>query len=110
MGTLAAPGIHTPLWYIACVAHIKRDRDKLLVRVRKIRGQLNAVEAAITEEDDCSRVLNTLAACRGALNGLMLEILEGHIRGHVVDPDRNPESRQARATAELIEVLRAYLR
>ena len=59
------------------VEHIKRDRDKLLVRVRKIRGQLNAVEAAITEEDDCSRVLNTLAACRGALNGLMLEILEG---------------------------------
>lgn len=92
------------------MAHIKRDREKLLARVRKIRGQLNAIESAIDGDDECSRVLNTLAACRGALNGLMVEILEGHIRFHVVDPDQRPESKRAQATAELIEVLRAYLR
>lgn len=92
------------------MAHIKRDRDKLLARVKKIRGQINAIEAAISDDDDCSRVLNTLASCRGALNALMVEILEGHIRGHVVDPDARPESKRARATAELIEVLRTYLR
>ncbi|MBK8482464.1 MAG: metal/formaldehyde-sensitive transcriptional repressor [Proteobacteria bacterium] len=92
------------------MAHLQRDREKLLARVKKIRGQLNAVEAAITENDDCSRVLMTLAACRGALNGLMIEILEGHIRFHVVDPAQRPESKRAQAAAELIEVLRTYLR
>jgi DNA-binding FrmR family transcriptional regulator len=92
------------------VAHIKRDREKLLARVKKIRGQINAIETAISDDDDCSRVLNTLASCRGALNALMVEILEGHIRFHVVDPDDRPESKRAQATAELIEVLRAYMR
>lgn len=92
------------------MAHLKRQREKLLTRVKKIRGQLNAVESAISDDDDCSRVLMTLAACRGALNGLMVEILEDHIRFHVVDPDQRPESKRAQATAELIEVLRAYIR
>jgi DNA-binding FrmR family transcriptional regulator len=93
------------------MAHTSRDREKLLSRVRKIRGQLNAVETALSEEQDCSQVLMTLASCRGALNGLMLEIVEGHIRFHIVDPDQRPSSsKQAQATAELIEVLRTYLR
>jgi DNA-binding FrmR family transcriptional regulator len=92
------------------MAHLQRDREKLLARVKKIRGQLNAVETAIAGDDDCSRVLMTLAACRGALNGLMIEILEGHIRFHVVDPDQRPESKRAQAAAELIDVLRTYLR
>lgn len=92
------------------MAHLQRDQDKMLARVKKIRGQLNAVEAAITEHDDCTRVLNTLAACRGALNGLMVEILEGHIRFHVAAPDQRPDSKRAKATDELIDVLRSYLR
>ena len=95
---------------MGAVAHLKRDRDKLLARVKKIRGQLNAVEKALVGDDDCSQVLMTLAACRGALTGLMVEILEGHIRFHVVDPDQRPDSDRAQATAELIEVLRTYLR
>ena len=92
------------------MAHLSRDREKLLNRIKKIRGQLGAVETAITEDVECSDVLMTLAACRGALNGLMLEILEGHIRFHVVDPNQRRDSKRAKATAELIEVLRAYLR
>lgn len=92
------------------MAHLKRDRDKLLARIKKIRGQLNAVETAITEDDECANVLMTLAACHGALNGLTVEIIEGHIRFHVVDPDQRPDSKRAKATTELIEVLRAYLR
>ena len=92
------------------MAHISRDRKKLLARVKRIRGQLNAVETAVSEDDDCSRVLMTLAACHGALNGLMVEILEGHIRFHIVDPDQRPTSKQAQATTELIDVLRTYLR
>jgi DNA-binding FrmR family transcriptional regulator len=93
------------------MAHVGQDREKLLARVKKVRGQLNAVEAALTEGGDCSKVLMTLAACRGGLNALMVEIIEGHIRFHIVDPDDRPRtSRQAQATAELIEVLRTYLR
>ena len=92
------------------MAHLKRDREKLLARIKRIRGQLNAVEAAVVADDDCSKVLMTLAACHGALNGLMAEILEGHIRDHVVDPDQRPDSKRGLATAELIEVLRTYLR
>jgi DNA-binding FrmR family transcriptional regulator len=93
------------------MGHTDRDREKLLARVKKARGQLNAVETALVDGQDCSQVLMTLAACRGALNGLMLEIVEGHIRFHIVDPDqRSPSSKQAQATTELIEVLRTYLR
>lgn len=92
------------------MAHTSRDREKLLARVKKIRGQLNAVETALTGGEECSQVLMTLAACRGALNGLMLEIVEGHIRFHIVDPDQRPTSKPAQAAAELIEVLRTYLR
>jgi DNA-binding FrmR family transcriptional regulator len=93
------------------MGHTKRDREKLLTRVKKIRGQLNAVETSLVDGQECSQVLMTLAACRGALNSLMFEIVEGHIRFHIVDPDqRSPNSKQAQATAELIEVLRTYLR
>jgi FrmR/RcnR family transcriptional regulator, repressor of frmRAB operon len=92
------------------MAHLKRDREKLLARVKKIRGQLNAVEKAITDDGECSDVLMTLSSCHGALKGLMCEILEGHIRDHVVDPDQRPDSKRAQAAAELIEVLHSYLR
>jgi DNA-binding FrmR family transcriptional regulator len=92
------------------VAHLAHDQDKLLARVKKIRGQLNAVEKAITDNDECADTLMTLASCHGALNGLMLEILEGHIRHHVVDPDQRPDTKRAQASAQLIEVLRTYLR
>jgi DNA-binding FrmR family transcriptional regulator len=92
------------------MGHTASDKTKLLKRVGRIRGQLNAVESALERDDDCSAVLQTLAACRGALNGLMSEIIEGHIRFHIVDPARRPTSEQARATQELLDVLRAYLK
>ena len=92
------------------MGHTARDRNKLLARLKKIRGQLNAVEKALLEGEECSQVLMTLAACRGAMNGLVSEIVEDHIRFHIVDPDQRPNSKQAQATTELIEVLRSYLR
>ena len=92
------------------MAHTIRDKKKLLNRVRRIRGQIDAVEKALEQEQDCSRILLTIAACRGAINGLMAEIIEGHIRYHVVDPDREPTSEKARAAQELIDVLKAYLK
>jgi len=92
------------------LAHIIRDKKKMLNRVRRIRGQIESVEDAIEREADCSDILHTISACRGAINALMAEVLDGHIRFHVMDPDQDPRSEKARATQELIDVLRAYLK
>jgi DNA-binding FrmR family transcriptional regulator len=90
--------------------HTIRDRDKLIARVRRIRGQIEAVEKAIVNEEECSKVLTTVAACRGALTALTAEILEDHIRFHVMDPEVKPNSKRARASEELIDIVRAFLK
>jgi DNA-binding FrmR family transcriptional regulator len=90
--------------------HTVRDRTKLMNRVSRIRGQLNGIEKSLERDGDCGAILQQLAACRGALNGLMAEILEDHVRYHVVDPDIPPDSEQAEATEQLIDLVRAYLR
>jgi FrmR/RcnR family transcriptional regulator, repressor of frmRAB operon len=92
------------------MAHIIRDKEKLLNRVRRIRGQVEAVERALETEADCSEILHTIAACRGAINALMTEVIDGHIRFHVVDPDRRPTSSQAIAAQELIDIIKQYVR
>ena len=92
------------------MAHTKKDKEKLLNRVNRIKGQLNAIEKALEGDDHCSTVLQTIAACRGAINGLMAEILEGHVRFHVVDPRRKPTPEQAEATEELIDLVNRYLK
>ena len=93
------------------MAHIIRDRQKVLNRVRRIRGQLDAIEKALGEEEqDCSAILQVISACRGAINGLMAEVLEGHVRFHVLNPDVRPTSTQARAAQELIDVVKTYLK
>jgi DNA-binding FrmR family transcriptional regulator len=92
------------------MAHTTRDKKKLLNRIRRIRGQLSAVEKAVEEEQDCSVILLTLSACRGAISSLTAEVIEGHIRFHVVDPDKKPSSEQAKAVQELIAVVKTYLK
>jgi DNA-binding FrmR family transcriptional regulator len=92
------------------MAHTIRDKKKLLNRARRIRGQVEAIEKALDQERDCSELLQTIAACRGAINSLMAEVIEGHIRFHVVDPDAKPTSEQARAAQELMDVVKTYLR
>lgn len=90
--------------------HTVRERQKIISRIRRIRGQLEAVEKAVTEEKGCFEVLQTVAAARGAMNGLVAEIIEDHVRFHVLDSDARPTSKQARAAEELIEVVRAYVK
>ena len=92
------------------MAHTVRERSKLMNRVRRVRGQVNGIEKLLEDDTDCGKVLQQLAACRGAINGLMAEILEDHIRFHVVDPSIDPESEQAEATEQLIDLVRSYLR
>ena len=92
------------------MTHTIRDKKKLLNRVRRISGQVAAIERALEEEQEASSILQTIAACRGAMNSLMTEVIEGHIRFHVVNPDTQPTSEQAIATQELIDVLRTYMK
>jgi len=92
------------------IMHTTKDREKLLNRVRRIRGQIEAVEKAIASEEECSKVLLTIAACRGALTSLTAEMLEDFIRFHVADPEAKANSKRARAAEELIEMVRAYLK
>lgn len=87
-----------------------RDQSKLMNRVKRIRGQLNGIEKSLERERNCGDILQQLAACRGALNGLMAEILEDHVRYHVVDPATPSDSEQAEAAVQLIDLVRAYLR
>jgi DNA-binding FrmR family transcriptional regulator len=65
---------------------------------------------ALEEEQDCSTVLLTIAACRGAIKGLIAEVIEGHLRFHVVDPDQHPASDKAKAAPQLIDVIKTYLK
>jgi DNA-binding FrmR family transcriptional regulator len=90
--------------------HSLRDKKKQLNRARRIRGQIEAVEKALDREQGCSTILRTIAACRGAISSRMAEIIEGHIRSHVVDPDHQPTSEKAKAAQELIDVVKACLK
>lgn len=92
------------------MAHTVRDKEKLVLRIRRIRGQIEAVERALTTDQDCSDVLQLITAARGALNGLMAELVEDHVRFHVIDPRQKPSSEQALAADELIDIIRAYLK
>jgi DNA-binding FrmR family transcriptional regulator len=90
------------------MAHTIREKTKLLARVRRIRGQMEAVERAIEAEIGCADVLQLIASVRGAVNGLMAEVMEDHIRFHVLNPAR--ERDRTRGAEELIEVVRTYMR
>lgn len=92
------------------MAHTTTDKEKLLTRVRRIRGQVEAIERALESEQECASVLQLMAACRGALNGLMAEVMEGHVRFHVLSPDGSKNSTQVKAAEELIDIVRAYLK
>ena len=90
------------------MSHTKREKMKLLNRVRRIRGQVEALERALEDEQGCASVLHLIVAARGAMSSLMTEVIEDHIRLHVVDPDKGAE--RSRGAEELIEAVQAYLK
>ncbi len=92
------------------MAHTIREKTKLLNRVRRVRGQIEALERALEEEKGCVDVLHLVVAVRGAMNSLMAEIIEDHIRMHVVDPTRERDRSRAQGAEELIAVVQAYLK
>jgi len=91
------------------MAHTITGQKKLLGRIRRIQGQAGALERAVEGQADCLAVLQQIAAIRGAVNGLMAEVLEGHLREHLADPDLDGEARRAETDA-VARVLKSYLR
>jgi DNA-binding FrmR family transcriptional regulator len=92
------------------MAHTIEEKKKLLNRVRRIRGRVDSIERALDQDSECSDVLHNISACRGAMDALMAEVIEGHIRFHVLDPKTRPTDEQTRAADDLIHALRAYLK
>ena len=92
------------------MGHTIREKEKLLNRVRRVRGQVEALERAIGEEKGCADVLHLIVAARGAMNSLMVEVIEDHIREHVVDPAIERNAARAEGAEQLIEIVRAYLK
>lgn len=90
--------------------HTKLHRDKLLARVRRLRGQVEAIERALEGEAQCDQVMHRIAAARGAMAGLMAEVVADHVRTHLVDTDRYPDALNPEAAETLLDVIRAYLK
>ena len=88
---------------------LSREKQKLISRVRRLGGQIAAAERAVGDGDECADILMLLAAIRGGVNSLMAEILEDHIRLHIIHPNRARESPEE-LTKDLISLVRAYLR
>lgn len=92
------------------MAHTIRDRAKLLARVRRIRGQVEAIERALEAEAGCEQVMHLLVSTRAAMAGLMSEVVEDHVRTHLVDTDRHPGALDTDAVEQLLAVIRTYLK
>jgi DNA-binding FrmR family transcriptional regulator len=92
------------------VSHTVRDKANLLARVRRIRGQVEALERALEAEKGCAEIMQQIAAFRGAANGLMTEVIEEHVRTHVASPSIMSNAERTRGADELVDVVRAYLR
>jgi DNA-binding FrmR family transcriptional regulator len=90
------------------MTHAVHEKQKLLNRVRRLRGQVDAIERALEAEDSCTQVMALLTAARGAINGMMAEVVEDHIQEHMMAA--KPTREETRAADELIEVLRSYIR
>jgi DNA-binding FrmR family transcriptional regulator len=91
------------------MAHTTKDKKKLLSRIRRIKGQTEAIERALEGEVECDEILQLVASCRGALNGLIAELIEGHLRFHVLNPNQKTQPSQLEAADELMAVVKRYL-
>ena len=92
------------------MTHTIREKQKLLARVRRLRGQIEAIERALEGEAGCESVMHLIAGARGAMAGLMAEVVEDHVRTHLVDTDTHPNALNTDAVEQLLEVVRTYLK
>lgn len=87
----------------------EKNKQKLVARIRRIRGQVDAIERSLTGDDDCADVLMLLANVRGGVNSLMAEVLEDHIRHHMTGRDKDVIPAEELAEG-LVDLVRAYLK
>ena len=92
------------------MTHTVREKAKLLARVRRMKGQMEAIERALEAETGCEQVMQLIAGVRGALAGLMAEVVEDHMRTHLVNPETHPGALNAEAAEQLLDVVRTYLK
>jgi DNA-binding FrmR family transcriptional regulator len=88
--------------------HTVAHKKKLIARVRRVRGQIDAVERALAGERGCEEVVRTIAAARGAINALCAEVLCDHLTDHLAAP-RVSTAERADAAAELAQVIRQFV-
>jgi DNA-binding FrmR family transcriptional regulator len=86
-----------------------KEQQKLIARVRRIRGQVDAIERSLSGQEHCADILMLLANVRGGINGLMAEVLEDHIRLHMMSPEKS-EFTSTELAEDLIDLVRAYLK
>jgi len=88
------------------MSHTLKNKERLMGRISRLQGQLKSANNALENEEDCYKIMLTLASCRGALNGLMADIMEEHIRDHIGTAKNTKEASQA--SEEAIEILRSF--
>ena len=92
------------------MAHVVEGKQRLLNRVHRLRGQIDALERALDAEAGCDEVMRLLTTARGAINGIMAEVVEDHIQMHMIDPGRKRSKSEKSAADELLGVLRTYIK
>jgi FrmR/RcnR family transcriptional regulator, repressor of frmRAB operon len=92
------------------MTHTIKEKKKLLARVSRLRGQVEAIERALNEEAGCERIMHMIAGIRGGVASLMAEVVEDHIRTHLVDPKKSPGALNAEAADQLIDVVHTYMK
>ena len=95
---------------MSAMTHTIREKQKLLARVRRIRGQVEGIERALDGEAGCENVMHLIAGVRGAVAGLMSEVVEDHVRTHLVDAGKYRGALNAEAAEQLLAVVRTYLK
>ena len=91
------------------MAHTVKHKKSLLTRIRRIKGQANALEGALDSEAECAVILQQIAAIRGAVNGLMMEVLDGHLREHLGSEALSATQREVEID-QVISIFRTYLK
>jgi DNA-binding FrmR family transcriptional regulator len=89
--------------------HLDKEKKKLVARIKRIRGQVDSIERSLSTNDNCADVLMLLATVRGGINSLMAEVLEDHIRLHLLSPEK-PTAEPQELAEDLIDLVRAYLK
>ncbi len=92
------------------MGHVSREKVKLQNRLRRLRGQIEAIERSVEADEECADVLRQATSARGALDGFIAEVIEDHIREHMVDPRAGPNDPRVAAAEELVEIVHQYLK